>query len=209
MAGESLVQVTEGSGKKLHTWQRTIGANSVEDEYVLIGEQGLAAYGVATGSSVSIATANDHIFQLMAGASLNVFVRRIRVFQTVVATTAALIQFHLLRLSTAGTGGTAITPSPFDSADAASGATFMTLPTVKGTEGVRLGMAAAEVTQTVPTGGSGQAALLAEWDFDKLLRTKAVRIPSGAANGICLKNINATAGASVQVEVILTEANYA
>jgi hypothetical protein len=63
---ESIVQVTEGTGKKLHTNQRTIGANNVEDEYVIPGEYPLATYFVQA-NAVSIATAAAHVIQIMAG----------------------------------------------------------------------------------------------------------------------------------------------
>ena len=76
---ESIVQVTEGSGKKLHTFNRTIGANSVEDEVVLLGENYLASYMIVAAASA--ATANSHVLQIMAGASLKVRVRRIEVQQ--------------------------------------------------------------------------------------------------------------------------------
>jgi hypothetical protein len=203
---ESLVQVTEGSGKKLHTWQRTIGANAVEDEVILHGEPMLATYTVATASALSVATAASHVLQIMAGASLNVYIRRIRVYQFGLATTAAIGSLQLFRLSTAGTGGTALTPAPHD-ADPASGATAMTLPTVKGTEGTIVGIATAQFIQTVPTGGVGAAPLLASWDFDNL-KAKGLRIPAGATNGIAIKNATATAAATVVVEVVFVEANY-
>jgi hypothetical protein len=202
---ESLVQVTEGSGKKLHTWQRTIGANAVEDEVILHGEPYLATYVIAPVASVSLATANDHIFQVMAGSSLHVLVRRIRLYQTVAATTANYDQFSLLRLTTAGTGGTALTPAPLDTSDSAAGCTAMTTPTAKGSESTQVGRMAAILEQTAPTAGA--SVVLAEWDFEKL-RGKALRIPSGTANGIALKNITASAGAQVQFEIIVSELNF-
>lgn len=204
---ESLVQVNSGAGPKLHTWQRTIGANAVEDEVIIHGEPYLATYVIVPAASVSIATAADHVLQIMAGASLNVIVRKLRVFQTQVATTAAINQIDLFRLTTAGTGGTAITPGPYDTGDAAAGAAAMTLPSVKGTEGTRIGTRSFMVVQTVPTGPVGEGTLLAEWDFDAL-RTKGLRIPAGTANGLAVKIINGTAGASVRCEAIISELSF-
>lgn len=202
---ESFVQVNSGTGPKLHTNQRTIGANNVEDEVVVQGEQYLASY-LFNPANVSIATSADHFLQIMAGASLNVYVRRIRVFQAVLATTAAIFTVGLLRLTTAGTGGTAVTPQALDSTDGAAGATAMVLPTVKGTEGANLGVATAMLTQTVPTAGG--SLLLVEWDFDKMYKSKHLRIPAGTANGICLKTGSGHAGASVRWEAWITEANF-
>lgn len=204
---ESIVQINEGAGKKLHTFQRTIGANAVEDEIILHGEPYLATYAVVPSTAMSMATANDHLVQIMAGASLNVMIRRIRIYQVAAATTAAIASFQLFRLTTAGTGGTAVTPAPLDSSDAASGATAMTLPTAKGTEGTLVGYLTGLLIQTVPTGGPNLATLIAEWDFEKL-RTKALRIPSGATNGIAIKHLNANAAATVAIEVIISELNF-
>lgn len=205
---ESIVQVTEGSGKKLHTFQRTIGANTVEDEVTIQGEQHLATYNLwATG--ISWATINSHIVQLMAGAALNVYVRSIRLFQTGLATAAALATWELRRLTTAGTGGGALSVPALDSVDAAAGAAGMSLPAVKGTEGVVLYTGSVALIQTM--GASAPAApwpLLVEVDFEKL-RGKALRIPAGVANGIALKNFGAgVAAATVAVNVVFAEANF-
>lgn len=205
---ESIVQVTEGSGKKLHTFNRTIGANSVEDEVVLQGEQYLAHYFVSNLGAVSTATAASHLMQIMAGASLNVLIRRIRVFQVGLATTAAIARLTCQRLTTAGTGGGTLTPQPADSSDAAAGATVMTLPTVKGTETSNpIRVAAPQFIQTVPTGGIGAATLLADFDFSGL-RSKSLRIAAGTTNGLAVKMVDAVAGATVVVEIEFSEANF-
>jgi hypothetical protein len=204
MSTESLIVV---GAKNAHTINRTIGANSVEDEVTLPGEPSLAAY-VANPSSAgsSIATANDHILTLNAGATLNVFVRRIVVYQTVVATTAAIARFELFSTTTAApTGGTATTPARLDNGDVASGATAMILPTVKGTEARRLWVGSYMVTQTVATAGG--SSLMFDLNFDQL-KTKALIIPAGAVNGIAFKNIVATAGCSIAVSIYFSEANY-
>ena len=202
--GESIVQVTEGSGKKLHTWQRTVGANSVEDEFTIPGEYPLASY-IAAGVNTSTGTANDHLLQVMAGASLNVRVRRIRLAQAGLVTSAANVSVSLYRLTSAGTGGTAITPSRLDTADAASGATAMTLPTVKGAESTLIFTRRAFFTQTSPAGG---LAPNAGWEWVQLPGSKPLIIPAGAANGIALKLIAAYAGATVDIEIEFTETSF-
>jgi hypothetical protein len=201
---ESSVQVNSGAGPKLRTWNRTIGGVSVEEEAMFLAEQPLAEYTI-NSAAVSIATANDHVMQVMAGATLHVYVRRIRVWQAALATTAAITQFQVLRLTTAGTGGTAIAVSALDTADAAAGATAMTLPTVKGTEGTAIMRPTAIVTQTAPVAGG--SSLLLDLDFQSL-RGKSLRIPAGAANGIVLKIISATAAATVFPQIEVTEANF-
>lgn len=201
---ESLVQVTEGSGKKLHTWSRTVGANTVEDEVTLPGEHFLATYSITSGS-VALATANSHVLQIMAGASLYVRIRRIWITQGSNMTTAARAGFQLIRLTTAGSGGSAITPRPFDTGDAAAGFTAQTLPGVKGTEGVtlferRINLLSA-LSTTATTGDQPF------WEQNPF--TKPIIIPTGAANGICLKYTGANdASGTLNVHVELVETSY-
>jgi len=201
---ESLVAVTQGSGKNLHTWNRTIGANSVEDEYVLLGENGLASYMIV--AQMSTATADSHLLQIMAGASLKVRVRRIEITQLTLATTVTLMDVALLRLTSAGTGGTAVTPQVLDTADGASGATGMKLPTAKGTEGGNPGRSTMYMMQTLGVSATlGQPGLV--WDFDRP-RSKPLVIPAGAANGLAIKNVTAVAAGNVTIQVWIDEANF-
>src|SRR5712671_5639116 len=133
---ESLIALTEGSGKNLHSFQRVIGANTVEDQAVIQGEPYLASYMIATepSSNSALNTANAHLLQITAGASLKVRIRRIEVIQYSVITAAAFFDLRIMRLSTAGTGGTILGPTPFDPADAAAGASSMILQAAEGTE---------------------------------------------------------------------------
>lgn len=204
--GESFVNVTEGSGKKLHTNLRTIGANDVHDEVVVSGLPYLATYSLNIGF-ISIATLNDHIVQLMAGSSLVVYVHEIMLTQDSVATTAAFAAFRLLRLTTAGTGGTAGTPTPHDSTDAASGATGMTLPTAKGTEGTVFDTQSRYVTQT-PGAAAMAGNLTYYWAAPPGGLVKPIRIPAGTANGIALKSLRAVSGCTVNGHVTFSEANF-
>jgi len=202
---ESVVAVTEGAGKKLHTNSRTIGANTVEDEYILNGEPFLATYSTVPGA-ISIATANDHILTINAGASLHVYIRRMEVYQVALATTAAMASFNLLRTTTAApTGGTAQNQLPFDSTDSAAGATSMTLPTVKATEGNIMWRGSYMMTQTVATAGG--SAKMFEVNFDQL-RTKGLRIPAGTTNGMAFKSLTAIAAATIFVNIWYSEANF-
>ena len=207
MPGESFVNVTEGSGKLLHTYQRLVGSDNVEDEVIIVGEPYLATYGLNVGS-ISTATASSHLLQIMAGASLRVGIRRIEVYQQTAATAAAIARLFLTRLSTAGTGGSAASPASLDPVDAAAGATGMVLPTVKGTEASTPWGNPALFTQTIPTAGAGLSTQLAVWDFSRL-RSKAFWIAAGVANGICIKNLDAVAAAQVMIQVEFVEANFA
>ena len=202
---ESLVQVTSGAGPKLHTWQRTVGANNVEDEFTVPGEYPLASY-ISCAPGTAASTAAAHCLQVMAGASLNVRVRRIRVEQDGAITAAASQQFQIWRLSTAGTGGTVVTPAKLDSADAVSGATTMSLPTVKGTEATLIDQQTIFAVQTAPASGGITPAAL--WEWEGMDGRKSLIIPAGAANGIAIKCLSTRAGLSVSVTVEFVETSF-
>lgn len=206
---ESFIQVNEGTGKKLHSIQRTIGANTVDEEQLGIGLPFLASYVVpGPAAGISTATAASHLLQIMAGANLNVYVTLIRLYQLAAATVAAIDAIELVRLTTAGTGGTAITPAPRDTTDAAAGAAGMTLPTLKGTEGTFVDRLTAQFTQTIATQAGGkEATLLAEFDLARIFG-KPLRIAAGITNGIAVKNPTARAGATIIPIAYIIEANY-
>src|SRR5262245_20541304 len=130
---EAFVNVTEGSGKKLHAWDRTIGANTVLDELVIQGEHYLASY-TATFHNISTATSADHILAIWAGGSLNVRIRHIYLKQWNLAGAATIGQFTLQRTNTTPSGGTAVTLAKFDTADGPAGCSAATLPSTKGNE---------------------------------------------------------------------------
>lgn len=201
---QSTLAVTAGSGSLLNVWTRTIGANSVIDQFVLPGEYPYASY-TAIGGGISAATANDHIIEVMAGSSLPVKVRRIRVEQGVSATTATTLSVQVLRLTSAGTGGTAVTTRQFDTADSASGATAMTLPSSKGAEGVVLAMSSIVMRQAV---GATTAQVDDFYEWTQLPNQKPIIIPAGTTNGIAIKNLAAIAGSSLIVTVEFTEMNF-
>lgn len=194
----------DSSGKKLHTFERTIGANTVQDEVVLLGENYLASYMIPANPATT--TANSHLLQVMAGASLKVRIRLIMIWQELMATTVNLMDTRLYRLTTAGTGGGVVGPTPFDPAESAAGATAMTLPTVKGSEGVLLALANPYMMQTLAV-SAPQLGPIVVWDFDRL-RSKPLIIAAGAANGIAIKNVDAVAGGSVFINVWFDESNF-
>ena len=203
---ENIVEVTAGTGTKLHSWSKTVGANTVHDEFTLPGEYPLAGY-VAVGSAVSMANASDDIAQLMAGSSLNVRVRRIRVEQTGLITSAAASPITVARLTTAGTAGSSVTPSKMDNADAASGATAQQgVPTAtKGTIGATLLARTLFPVQTAGTAGVSQAPF---WEWVQQPNMKPLIIPAGTSNGLCLRNGGARAGLTVNWEIEFVETAF-
>lgn len=202
---ESVISVTEGAGKKLRTWNRTVGANSVEEEYVLLGEPGVSSYLTFTNGA-STAVANTHLAQLMAGAGLNVRVRRIEVHQAAAATAAVLADIRVIRLTTAGSGGTAMLRNPLNPAASAAGATAQSVPTAKGTEGSHIAIARPYLIQTIGASTPFTNPIVV-WDFDRL-RAEPLIIAAGSTNGICVSNQAAYAGATVSIMVWFDETSF-
>lgn len=201
---EGIVEVTAGSGTKLHSWSKTVGANTVHDEFTLPGEYPLASYFIYA-TAISVATTSDHVLQIMAGSSLKVRIRRISIEQLNSASAANLQSFTLIRLTTAGSGGTSVTPRPFDTADSAASCTAMTLPSSKGTEGVTLWGKTLALRQAIATTATQPEETL-EWQQHP--NTPPIIIPAGTSNGICIKIGTGVSTATVNVIVEVTETSF-
>ena len=187
--------------RKFHTNQRSNGTDTVEQYVQQVAEPYLASYRISSGTAASTATANSHLLQIMAGASLRVCVRRIWVYQAAAATSTSNDQMAIYRLTTAGTGGTALTPASLDPADAASGAAAMLLPTAKGTEGTLIEYRHAILHATDTSIGLNPIAI---FDFTSE-RTKGLWIAAGTSNGIALKMITSDAAATVRIVADIVE----
>ena len=202
---ESLIQVTEGTGKKIHTSSRLVGANTVEDAYQLPGEYPGATYMVGSGA-VSAAVSNDHVLAIWAGASSPVRIRRITIYHgnpTANAQVHALIS--IMRLTTAGSGGTAVTPVKYDPGSAAAGATARTLPTGKGTETDVLRRLRLMTFNAAAATGSGEPSYV-EWEQHP--GGSPIIIPAGVANGIALKIGGSYTGLTLDINVEFVELGY-
>lgn len=206
--GETIIIYTPGDGGRGHAYNRFIstaaGAIHAADEGLFIpGEYYLASY-TALALNVSCATANSHVLELMAGASLNLRIRRIVIQQATGATSAAAGAIEVWRLTTAGTGGTAITPAKDDNGDGSSGATARSLTTAKGTESTRLFQANLVWRQTPPTGGGDDT----EWSWSPSPLMKPLIVPAGTANGLTIKVVTAIAGATANAWIEFTESAW-
>ena len=201
---DSFIQVTSGAGPKLSTGPTYTdnAGNVVQTQKVFLGEPYEATF-TCLASGFSGTASGAHLLQVMAGGSLNVRIKEIVVKQVAASTSSAGgLDIQFLRLTTAGTGGTTVTPRSFDTTDSI-GATSMFLPTVKGTEGAILweeGLWCATATATSPTS--------IQWDSEE--NGKPIIIPAGTANGLAVKLVSPGFATGVTITVVVrgTETIY-
>ncbi len=202
---EAYGEATAGSGLKWRSNTRSIAGSTVHSGWALPDDVPTPTYTI-DAFSISTATVNDHLLQIMAGSSLYVRIKSIWLEQAANATTVSIGAFQLVRLTTAGTGGTAITPSKLDTADSASGATAMTLPSSKGTESTFIGRKDLIMRQAIAATATQPEENL-EWTFGEN-GTKPLIIQAGTSNGIAIKNGTAIAAGTVIMYVKFTETSY-
>lgn len=194
---ESFIEVTEGSGKKLRANSRTVGANTVHEEVMSLGPQYEASYTALLGASV--ATAGHHLFEIINGASTVIRIRRIELFQTADAT-AARSAMDLVRLSTTGTGGSAVTINRHDLADGASAATVNQGVTTGGTVSATIRRFELSFSAAAPYGARSHS--ITEWNDVSGL--KPIVVPASGRVG--LRVVAGATGHSVVANVEWTEA---
>lgn len=114
----------DSTGKKVHTRQRVIGANTVEEQWFLPGSERVstAKIAVSTFRTPGLAVTPHNLFTLenLAAnpATFLVGVRRLTIQMVATAATAALTTYRMWRTTTVPTGGTVMTKTSRDSADA-------------------------------------------------------------------------------------------
>jgi hypothetical protein len=137
----------------------------------------------------------------MAGSYLNVRIRRVRIIQDGVSAAATYMRIYIVRLSSAGSGGSSQTPAPMIGTDGSSGATAMSGMTATG-----------GTTVVVGRGGMGLVAaqpinLLNSWEWVADRMMEAILVPAGTSNGIALQ-INSLSTATVSVDIDFTETSF-
>lgn len=208
---ESFINLTEGSGKKAHTFQRVIGANTVEDEVWPLAELSPAAYLLTTPSAgVSMGTADTHLLAYQCPSNFFTYVRWIRVYQLAAATAAGTTVLELVRIRTitgAG-GGSNIDAAKLDATDQQSGF-FQGVAggtTQKGLEYVVMDRVSAQFTQTIAAQSGGMLPqMIAE--FRPTPRGPLMRLHP-AESGLVVRNVAARAGATVLIEMSYSLANW-
>ena len=197
--GESFLQIDEGTEKKIDHYQRTISGSTVEQGRIVVAPSPVATYSIVTAST-AIASANQHILQIMSGATNRTMLRELKVFQLTAAAALALVEFELYRIDTAGTGGTAITPEPVDTVDAAADSTAMVLPSSKGTEDELLGFWDGVIHATLT---NATKPIIDElWDG---VHRKPFTAPAGTSNGLALKCLDTDTTVDFRIVAIVEE----
>jgi hypothetical protein len=198
---ESNIGVAEGTPtKQIHTVQRSVSAVNVEDQLVVPGEPWKTTYTIIA-SAISTATAASHLLQIMAGGTLYTRIEKVRIKQVANAGGVAMLALQAFRLTSAGTGGGVVTARPHDSADAAFSGAAMTLPTVKGAEGVQLDLYDFPLRAAIAANEQEHVWTLPE-------DAKPWIIPAGVANGICFKAAAGVATSTISIVVTLSETSY-
>lgn len=147
---ESQIALTEGSGKNLRTWQRTIGGTAREEQFFQYGEPTATTYTVIA-SALSVGSAGGHLLQIMGDGTNYIRIERMEFRQGGFAGADSLALVQLKRLTTAGSGGTALNARAHDEADTDPYAgDVRSSPTTKGTEGSTLWRSRFKLTDTIP-----------------------------------------------------------
>lgn len=197
---ETFVQVNEGTGKKLHSVDRTVGANIVHDSVTVPGEPYRATYSVSV-TGVSTGTSGGRLLSIFAGATLPVRLWYLRVSQLALAGAAARADLVIQRITALGTAGTVANITRHDNADPANAFTAESLHQGSSLTGAlwRQGFtlsAAAPITAP---------------DVELDLRgghNKPLVIPAGTSNGLALVIVTGIATSTVNIHAIVDEGNY-
>ena len=207
MPDSSYIQVNEGSDRKVAFIQRAISSNTVEQTEVAVTLPYIPTYVVTTETAVSLATAGSHVLQLLGSTVNRDLLRSVEVTQLGAALNDTPMAWELVRLDTAGTGGTALTPNPLDPVDPATTAAGMTLPTSKGDEDESMGFWTGAVS-TDPGWFPGEGAcyvLKLVFPEGGNMTSKPPTMAAGGTTGFALKNVTAEPSATVHVRATFEE----
>lgn len=189
----------------LHSDTRTYSGTAKEDQYVLQAEPTAITY-TALATGIATTTSASHLIFIQGDGTLYTRVHSIWVGQRALAGAAATAQLQVLRTTTAGSGGSAISAYPLDGGDTSPyGGTIQTLPSSKGTEGVamlygNLGLVAAQPVNA-----------LNEWYWPKVSRPQRIKpiiIAPATTNGIVLKIVTGIATSTVDIMVEFSTSTY-
>lgn len=117
---EAFIQVpTDGSGKKVRTLSRTVGANTVHEQQIT--ETELPTYMICTATNAGLADAQNKVFMAIFNGSSTALIkiREIWIMNTkLTAVTGVGVEWDIDTITSAPTGGNTITPFKMDSTNA-------------------------------------------------------------------------------------------
>lgn len=199
---DSVIAVSEGSGKNYRANERTIASTTTEEIYVQRAEPANPTY-VAMASSIATTTSASHLMFIMADGTNYTRIKRIYIEQVVGASAATLIQLQVFRLSTAGSGGTTVTARGLDAADTYAG-TIQTLPTVKGTEGVQLLQKRMQLLTTAQVAATTVNPTAWEWLAHEEDGRKPIVFGTTSTDGIAIKIVTGITTGTLDLSVTFT-----
>lgn len=196
---ESSLPLTDGDGSGgLRVNDQTIGGTAVSTQYVAIGQTGTKTY-TARFQDVSIATANAHVLELMGDGTAYPKIHEIYLAQAGTVATRTTAEFTVVRLSSSGTGGTAVSARPLNPANTNPYAgTIQVLPSSGGGEAQILLNKKLYMAQSDGVGAGD------ELTWTPPLATEPIISGNGTASGICIKNLRAVTGGTVAGYVVFT-----
>jgi hypothetical protein len=199
---ESVIGITEGSGKSFHTISTSIGGTTKEDQVVILGEAFRSSYtALVTASAVTPSAA--HMIAIEADGTNYIYITRMSMDQVVMAGAATKMQMAGFRTTTAGSGGTSVTARPLDTATSAFGGLIRSIGT-KGTEGVQLLQARIDLLATQPTVALNRP--IWTWEADKI--TGPIKVGNATTDGFVLKVVTGIATATVDISVDFYTLSY-
>jgi hypothetical protein len=194
---ESVVALTEGSGKNFHTISNSYGGTTKEDQVVVLG---LAANPKYSGIANAVATTTSaaHLFAIEADGANYVEIKSVVITQVAGATTQTLAQFQGFRTTTASTTGTALAPKAFNSTGTYGGR-CVSIPGAKGTEGNQLTQGRLQLQTTAQVAAT--TVNPNEWRWDARLEDEPILFGPATTDGFVIKIVTGIATSTVDIVV--------
>ena len=192
---ESVVAVTEGSGKNFHTISNAYGGTTKEDQVVVLGLTNNAKYA-SIANSIATTTSAAHLSVLEADGTNYLEIKSVLIRQVVGATTYTLAQFQGFRTTTASTTGTALAPKAFNGTGTYAGRA-VSIPGAKGTEGNQLLQGRLALLTTAQVAAT--TVQPNEWRWDARLEDEPIIVGPATTDGFAIKIVTGITTSTVDI----------